>query len=78
MGRRNRTVWVCGWILNREDQGAYHQLLQELRLTDGTSYRNFLRMDAPTFDELLDMVGPLIKYKDTVMCKANLLVKGLH
>ena len=68
--RRNRTIWVREWVKNRKDQGAYHQLLQELRLTDTSSYRNFLRMDDPTFDELLHMVGPMITYQDTVMRKA--------
>ena len=41
--------------------------MQELRLSDASSYRNFLRMDAATFDELLQMVGPLITYQDTNM-----------
>ena len=68
--RRNRTIWVREWVKNRKDQGAYHQLLQELRLTDTSSYRNFLRMDAPTVDELPHMVGPMIMYQDTVMRKA--------
>ena len=36
--RRNRAIWVREWVQNRKDQGAYHQLLQELRLTDTSSY----------------------------------------
>ena len=56
------------WVNNRKDQGAYHQLLQELRLTDTSSYRNFLQMDAPTFDELLHMVESRHRY----MCKLAL------
>ena len=40
--RRNRTIWVREWVKNRKDQVAYHQLLHELRLTDTSSYRNFL------------------------------------
>ena len=68
--RRNRKVWVRDWIRDRPKQGAYHQLLQELRLSDARSYRNFLRMDQATFDELLSKVGPLITYKDTFMRKA--------
>ena len=68
--RRNRKVWVRDWIRDRPKQGAYHQLLQELRLSDARSYSNFLRMDQATFDELLSKVGPLITYKDTFMRKA--------
>ena len=64
--QRNRHIWVREWIQGREEKGAYHQLLQELRLTDINSYRNFLRMDSTTFDELLQMVGPL----DTILRKA--------
>ena len=68
--RKERGVWVRDWIGQRRDKGAYHQLLQELRLTDAMSYSNFLRMDAATFDELLRLVAPLIKRKDTVMRQA--------
>ena len=50
--------------------GAYHQLLQELRVNDAMNYRNFLRMDAATFDELLHLVTPLIRCQDTVMRQA--------
>ena len=42
--------------------GVYHQLMQEL---DATTYRNFLRMDMPTLDELLDMVRAIITHRDT-------------
>ena len=49
---KERHVWVRDWIRQRRDKGAYYQLLQELRLTDAMSSRNFLRMDAATFDDL--------------------------
>ena len=68
--RRNRKVWIRDWIKDRPKKGVYHQLVQELRLSDINSYRNFLRMDAATFDELLSKVGPLITYQDTIMRKA--------
>ena len=38
--------------------GAFHQLLQELRVLDVSSYMSFVRMDAATFEELLRMVAP--------------------
>ena len=63
--RRYRTVWVRDWIRNRQLHGAYHHLVQELRLGDGTTYRNFLRMDTSTFDDLLHLVGLSITYQDT-------------
>ena len=67
--KRKRKVWVREWIKNRDRHGAYHQLMQELPL-DTTSYCNFVRMNATTFEELLGRVAPLIGHKDTVMCKA--------
>ena len=68
--QRNRSFWVREWTQNQEERGAYHQLLQELRLNDTTSHHNFLRMDAATFDELLQKVGPLIAHRDTILRKA--------
>ena len=68
--RRNRTVWVRDWIKSRPAQGTYHQLLKELLISDRSSYRNFIRMDAATFNLLLSKVGPLITYQDTFMRKA--------
>ena len=68
--RRDRKVWVREWIKNRPQLGAYHQLLQELKVTDTQGYRNFLRMDPTTFELLLTKVGPLVTHQDTVMRKA--------
>ena len=68
--RRNRKQWTRKWIQNRESQGAFHQLLQELRVLDVSNYMNFVRMDAATFEELLQMVAPLITYQDTTMREA--------
>ena len=68
--RRNRTVWTRDWIKNRMKQGAYHQLLQELRLTDKPSYQHFLRMDIESFEEILEVISPLIQKQDTCMRQA--------
>ena len=38
-------------------------------MADESTYRNFLRMDMSTFDELLGLVGLLI-YQDTNMWQA--------
>ena len=51
--KQRRSVWTKAWLLLREEQGAYHNLIQELRLQDIDSYRNFLRMDVTAFEELL-------------------------
>ncbi len=68
--RRNRVIWTRQWILNRQSHGVFHHLLNELQQLDTSSYRNFVRMDAATFEQLLCMVAPMITYQDTVMRQA--------
>jgi len=65
--RRNRTLWMKSWIAGRLECGVYHSLVQELRQDDPSAYRNFLRMDWSSFNDLLDRVGPHIQRKDTYM-----------
>ena len=67
---RNRVVWTRRWIRNRLQYGVYHQLLKELQLSDVSSYRNLLRMNVSTFEELLRLTGPAITYQDTNMRQA--------
>jgi len=57
--RRNRTLWVKSWIAGRFEYGVY-SLVQELRQDAASSYRNFLRMDWSSFNDLLNRVGPHI------------------
>ena len=45
--------------------GAFHQLLNELQQLDASNCRNFVRMDAATFEKLLCMVATMITHKDT-------------
>ena len=65
-----RSCWVRPWIRRRPQFGAFHALLKELSTEDPPSFRNFLRMDQTTFEELLTLVSPLIKRQDTVMREA--------
>ena len=67
--RRNRTFWVRDLVSHstRQEHRAYHQLVNELRLSDQVTYRNFLRMDVTSFEELLSLVAPHITYSDTNM-----------
>ncbi|XP_062607230.1 uncharacterized protein LOC134269020 [Saccostrea cucullata] len=64
--RRGRP-WVRQWIGRRDNLGAYHALIAELRNEDPSSLKNFLRMDFATFNELLQCVSPLIQRRDTLM-----------
>ena len=68
--KRNKAIWTTQWILNRPKYGAYHPLINELRSFDQSSYKNFLRMDVSTFENLLLLVSTMIKKKDTNMREA--------
>ena len=46
-----------------------HQLIQELCISDASTYHNFLRVDATTFDELLYKASSLLIQQDTVLHK---------
>lgn len=69
---KKRSVWVRDWLLKRCTDGAYEKSLREFREVDNQKFlfKNFLRMDEPTFNELLSKISPLIKKNDTVMRKA--------
>ena len=65
--KRKRSVWTKSWISKRLEYGAYHSLIQELSAVDHDAYKNFLRMDMASFQELLLKVAPLICKKNTIM-----------
>ncbi|XP_035225151.1 uncharacterized protein LOC118197725, partial [Stegodyphus dumicola] len=60
-----RKWWVRPIYLNRQDQGAQQNLINEMRLQDTESFFNFFRMTPQKFDELLSVVGPRITMKAT-------------
>ena len=63
--RKARKMWVHPHITEREGQGAYANLLAELRRHEEDPYKNFLRMPPYVFDWLLSLVAPLIQKQDT-------------
>ncbi|CAN8032339.1 unnamed protein product, partial [Ixodes persulcatus] len=58
--------WAREWLLQKE-RAIQNTLVPDLRLTDPKAYRELLRMDEGTFEELLGLVRPLIKKEDTNM-----------
>ena len=62
--QKQRKVWIKPWIATRETDGAFHRLLKDLE-GDHEQYKNYLRLDLTTFEELLEKVYPLLKKKDT-------------
>lgn len=65
--KKKRGLWCKQW-LNRNKYNDVN-LLEELRLYP-KDWKNYLRMDEPTYLELLSLVTPYITKKDTCMRKA--------
>ena len=51
--RRKRRMWVRPLLQRRRRQGAYHQLIQEMRRNDPERHFGYIRMTKETFDILL-------------------------
>jgi len=62
--------WVKNWIIIRDRQGAYTQLISELQLEDAQQLRNFTRMSAVEVQSLVNMLGPVIGKQNTAMRNA--------
>ena len=60
---KKRSIWVRQWLHRRPQLGQYRKLLAELKKEDTKGFKNFLRMDYPTFREILDRIEPRIKKK---------------
>ena len=58
-----RKFWVLKIFQNRENLGAYHTLVQELRTDDRKYYYRYTRMSPERLNNLLSKVGPLITKK---------------
>ncbi|KAJ8913890.1 hypothetical protein NQ315_005687 [Exocentrus adspersus] len=56
--RTPKRFWIRDIFKKRQQQGAYHNLLNEMRLTDTEKYFNYLRMSSENFNNLLNIVGP--------------------
>ncbi|GBM45706.1 hypothetical protein AVEN_14149-1 [Araneus ventricosus] len=63
--RKPKKKWCKQWLLNRS-RYSHTNLFKDLSL-EPADWRNYLRMDQKTYLQLLDVVTPLIKKKDTFM-----------
>lgn len=57
---RNRRWWVRPVNQNRDAQGDFGNLFQELK-EDDTMFHRYTRMDVETFSDLLRLVGPHLR-----------------
>ncbi|XP_068992408.1 uncharacterized protein [Neodiprion pinetum] len=55
--RRRRRLWVRPINMRRRQQGAFHNLFQELK-TDPQMFWKYARMTLPSFQNLLDIANP--------------------
>lgn len=63
---KKKRRWMKEWFKKRNEY-THENLLSELRISEPTDFRNFLRLDGTLFDELLRMVIPEIQKRDTIM-----------
>ncbi|CAL8343942.1 unnamed protein product [Arctogadus glacialis] len=68
--RRRASCWTRQFLAKRLEFGAYHWLVQELRLGDGDAFKNFFRLPKLMFDSVLSVVGPKIARQDTTYRQA--------
>lgn len=58
--KRIRKFGTCEIFKLRKEQGAFHNLVKEMRLKDPRKFRNYHRMSVEEFDILLKKITPLI------------------
>ena len=64
--RKRKQRSKCKSWLQKRDKLSHNVLLEELR-SEPEDYLNYLRMDEPTFLELLSLVTKIIVKQDTMM-----------
>ena len=47
---RRKRIWVQNWLLKCEEESAYENILEKLRLQDAQYYRNYLTMNTATIE----------------------------
>lgn len=62
---RKRSVWVREWLLMRPSFGQYEQLMRHLAEGDVKSFKNFVRMDPDTFNQLVRDLTPRLRKRST-------------
>ena len=66
---KKRSKWAKKWYRSRGELG-HTRLLREIRYDEPEDYKNFLRMDGECYEEVLNLVKPMIVIQDTIMREA--------
>ncbi|XP_067142183.1 uncharacterized protein [Centruroides vittatus] len=65
--KKTCSCWVKTWRNENKQakQSCFHQLMNELRLSDAEGYRGYIRMVTNTFQSILRMITSIIAKEDT-------------
>ena len=63
--RRRHSMWVRPWLLQREERGAYHNIMAELYATDIPGLTNFMRMTPEFFEMIKTILEPRLARQAT-------------
>ena len=58
--RRRHNMWVRPWLLQREERGAYHNIMAELYATDIPGFTNYMRMTPEFFEMIKTRLEPCL------------------
>ena len=56
--RRRHNMWVRPWLLQREERGAYHNIMADLYATDIPGFTNYMRMTTEFFEMIKTRLEP--------------------
>ena len=63
--RRRYNMWVRPWLLQREERGAYHNIMAELYAPDIPGFTNFMRMTPEFFEMIKTRLEPCLARQAT-------------
>ena len=58
-------MWIRPWLLQREERGAYHNIMAELYATDIPGFTNYMRMTREFFEMIKTRLEPRIARQAT-------------
>ena len=63
--RRRHNMWVRPWLLQREERGAYHNIMADLYATDIPGFTNYMRMTPEFFEMIKTRLEPRLARQAT-------------
>ena len=63
--RRRHNMWVRPWLLQREERGAYHNIMADLYATDIPGFTNYMRMTPEFFEMMKTRLEPRLARQAT-------------